>query len=88
MRRAAVWVGSSIAEGCGRSGDRELIHFLHVALGSAGELEFQLSLSGDLALLSDSDAAPLLTQTCDLNRMLAGLIKFLRTRTAQPPTAR
>jgi four helix bundle protein len=83
MRRAAVSIGSNIAEGCGRSGERELIHFLHVALGSASELEFQLLLSVDLALLSDSDAAPLLTRTSDLKRMLAGLIKSLRRRSSR-----
>jgi len=80
MRRAAVSIGSNIAEGCGRSGERELIHFLHIALGSASELEFQLVLSVDLALLPESEAAPLLTRTSDLKRMLAGLIKSLRRR--------
>jgi four helix bundle protein len=88
MRRAAVSIGSNIAEGCGRSGERELIHFLHIALGSASELEFQLLLSVDLALLSESDAAPLLTRTCDLKRMLAGLIKSLRKRIAHQATTR
>jgi four helix bundle protein len=83
MRRAAVSVGSNIAEGCGRSGPRELIHFLHVALGSASELEFQLLLSIDLALLGESDATPLLTQTRNLKRMLAGLIKSLHKRTVR-----
>jgi four helix bundle protein len=29
MRRAAVSIGSNIAEGCGRRGDKELIAFLH-----------------------------------------------------------
>ena len=80
MRRAAVSIGSNIAEGCGRSGERELIHFLHIALGSASELEFQLLVSVDLVLLSESEAAPLLTRTSDLKRMLAGLIKSLRRR--------
>ena len=80
MRRAAVSIGSNIAEGCGRSGERELIHFLHIALGSASELEFQLLVSVDLALLSESEAAPLLTRICDLKRMLAGLIKSLRRK--------
>jgi len=86
MRRAAVSVGSNISEGCGRSGPRELIHFLHVSLGSASELEFQLLLAVDLALLSATDAEPLLTRTTDLKRMLAGLIKSLQKRTARQPT--
>ena len=85
MRRAAVSVGSNIAEGCGRSGERELIHFLHMALGSATELEFQLLLAIDLTLLSESDAMLLLSRTRDLKRMLAGLIKSLRKRIARQP---
>jgi four helix bundle protein len=88
MRRAAVSISSNIAEGCGRSGIRELIHFLHVALGSASELECQLRLAVGLALLAGSEAAPLLTQTCDVKKMLAGLIKSLRKRTTHSPTPR
>jgi four helix bundle protein len=34
MRRAAVSI-PSIAEGAARKGDKELIHFLHIALGSS-----------------------------------------------------
>jgi len=83
MRRAAVSISSNIAEGCGRSGARELIHFLHIALGSASELESQLILAVDLTFLSDSEAEPLLIQARDLKKMLAGLIKFLRTRIAR-----
>jgi four helix bundle protein len=82
MRRAALSIGSNITEGCGRSGVRELIHFLHVALGSASELEFQLLLAVDLALLPDAAATPLLTSSRDLKRMLAGLIRALRRRPA------
>jgi four helix bundle protein len=40
MRRAAVSIGSNISEGCGRNGAKEFAHFLHMALGSASELEF------------------------------------------------
>jgi four helix bundle protein len=39
MRRASVSICSNIAEGCGRSGNREFRHFLKVAMGSACELE-------------------------------------------------
>lgn len=85
MRRAAVSISSNIAEGCGRSGVRELIHFLHVSLGSASELESQLRLAVGLGFLTGSEAAPLLSQTCDLKKMLAGLIKSLRKRINRSP---
>src|SRR4029453_8668187 len=45
MRSAAISIGSNICEGCGVSGDRAFIPFLHHALGSASELEFQCRVS-------------------------------------------
>jgi four helix bundle protein len=78
MRRAAVSIGSNIAEGCGRFGDRELAHFLQIALGSASELEFQTQLAGDLDFLTEEAATPLLHEISRAKRMLARLIKALR----------
>jgi four helix bundle protein len=48
IRRAAVSIPSNISEGYMR-GSKEYIQFLKIALGSAAELETQLSLSKDLA---------------------------------------
>ena len=80
MRRAAVSIGSNIAEGCGRGGDREFVHFLHVALGSASELEFQLRLATELGLLSDDISARLFVEICGAKKMLARLIKAVKRR--------
>lgn len=41
MRRAVVSIPSNIAEGSARKGDKELIQFLHIAIGSLSELETQ-----------------------------------------------
>jgi len=38
MRRASVSIASNIAEGAARNGDKELLQFLYIALGSAGEV--------------------------------------------------
>jgi len=42
MRRASSSIGMNIAEGCCRRGSAEMARFLQIAMGSAGELEYQL----------------------------------------------
>jgi len=85
MRRAAVSIGSNNAEGCGRTGDRELVRFLHIALGSASELEFQIQIAIDLDLLRADQAAPLGNEVVRMKRMLASLIKALRAASLNSP---
>jgi four helix bundle protein len=80
MRRAAVSVGSNICEGCGRHGDRELIHFLQIAYGSVSELQFQVTLAIDLCFLSAEHGSALLDEVTDTKKMLSRLIKTLRVR--------
>ncbi len=48
MRRAAVSVASNIAEGKGRSSDRELVQFLCHSRGSLFEIETQLEIGKTL----------------------------------------
>ena len=55
VRRAAVSVPSNIAEGSGRSTDKDFARFLSIAYGSALELESRLGLIDDMGL-ADSDA--------------------------------
>jgi len=44
IRRSAISVASNIAEGCGRSTNKQLLQFLQIAQGSLAELETQLLL--------------------------------------------
>jgi four helix bundle protein len=91
MRRAAVSVGSNIAEGCGREGDRALAHFLQIAMGSASELEFQLQLSVDLELVPPHVVLTSLQEVGHTKRMLGKLIASLRrsvARAERNPAAR
>jgi four helix bundle protein len=78
MRRAAVSVGSNIAEGCGRSGNRELMRFASIALGSATELEFQLRLARRLEYVDDVACDSVVAHTRSVQRMLTSLIVKLR----------
>ena len=82
MRRAAVSVGSNIAEGCGRRGNRELLQFLYIASGSASELAFQLQLASALGLEEKATIDATRTVLLSLQRMLNRLTQHLANRPA------
>jgi len=77
MRRAAVSICTNIAEGCGRRGDAEFRHFLDIAMGSGCELECELILSWDLALITEPVMNDLMAALIEIKRMLVGLIACL-----------
>ncbi len=74
-RRSAVSVPCNIAEGAARNSKKELIQFLHVALGSAAELETQLILAKRMGLLLDWRVLDRIEQ---VRKMLLGLLRFLK----------
>ena len=78
LRRAAVSVGSNIAEGCGRAIRADFSTFLDRALGSAGEIEFQLEICGRIGLAPKSLVAGTLETTRRVQRMLTRLIIRIR----------
>ena len=80
LRRASVSICANIAEGRGRYGDREFRRSLNVALGSATELECELLIAADLALLSATACQPLVDRVSEIRRMLNALIKRLSAR--------
>lgn len=76
-RRASASIPANIAEGCGRSGQKELVRFLNIAMGSASELEYHLLLAHDLSLLADPTYSGLTRDLVEVKRMLGGFIKTL-----------
>ena len=80
MRRAAVSIGSNIAEGCGRHRNGELLQFLYFASGSARELAFQLRLATDLGFGGVDDRQTVFDQVDHMQRMLNRLTSHLRSQ--------
>ena len=74
-RRCVISIPSNISEGAARSGKKEFIRFLYIALGSVSELETQILLSKDLGYPGDQDS--LLGQIDKIGKMISGLIKAL-----------
>lgn len=55
MRRCAVSIPSNIAEGASRSSKREFARYLEIAMGSAYELDTQLTISKELGYLCENN---------------------------------
>jgi four helix bundle protein len=75
MRRCAVSIPSNIAEGSARKGDKELIHFLHIALGSLSELETQYLIAVRLAFIEKKEDME--KQMIDVKKLLLGFRNYL-----------
>jgi len=75
IRRAAASIGANIAEGCGRKSDGEMARFLHIARGSAVELEYHLLLARDLEFLPAANFGFLQREVDEIQRMLTSLIQ-------------
>jgi four helix bundle protein len=78
IRRSSVSVPANIAEGCGRGSDADLARFLHIAAGSASELEYHLLLATRLDMLSALDHKRLTKEVTEVKRMLTSFIKKLK----------
>jgi four helix bundle protein len=78
IRRAAVSIPSNIAEGAGRSGQKEFSRFLSIALGSLAEVETQIVIAARLGFLQE--VSDLDKGLQEIRRMIIGLSKSLEPR--------
>ena len=75
MRRSVVSVPSNIAEGSARKGNKELIQFLHIAIGSLSELETQYLIAIRLEFIKKEEALEL--QIIEVKKLLIGFRNYL-----------
>jgi four helix bundle protein len=77
IRRSSVSISSNIAEGFERNTDKEFVHFLYIAKGSAGEVRSQLYLAMDLNYLGQELFSELVAEVSEISKLLSGFIKYL-----------
>ena len=74
LRRAVVSIPSNIAEGSGRSGNRDYGHFLSISRGSLYEVMTQIEIANDLGYVN-SDLTAIETLAEEISKMLTSMIK-------------
>ena len=78
MRRSAISIPSNIAEGSGRSSDKDFNRFLDISLGSSFELETQIIIAHKLDFLSENEFEELNNMVREEQMMITGLQKSLK----------
>ena len=75
MRRAVISIPSNIAEGYGRSSDKDYAHFLSISRGSTFELDTQIRAAIMLDYISEEQAKESLVLCEECTKILNTLIK-------------
>lgn len=80
LQRAAVSISSNISEGAAKPSDVEFAKFLDTALGSAFEVETQLTIANNVGYINNELFNKLLTALFEIEKQLNGLIHLLRSK--------
>jgi four helix bundle protein len=80
LRRAAVSVGSNIAEGFERNSAKDFAHFLVISRGSLAEIASQIMLARDLRYVTPEDCEKILEEIKDIHKMLNAFKKTLNEK--------
>ncbi len=85
IRRAAGSIMHNIAEGFDSGTDPEFIRFLKMARRSSSEVQSELYLALDCGYITAEEFQQAYGRTIDINKMINGLITYLRKTSADPP---
>lgn len=78
IKRSSISVMSNIAEGYGRSGNKEFIQFLYISNGSLSELKSQLYISLDFNLISNEELDNFLKDILKIENMIKSFIRKIK----------
>ena len=83
--RSAISIMANIAEGHGRRGDREFIHFLKIARGSCSETLSHMYIAKDMRMINETTFDDIHAQASKTGKRLSALIRHLRTSLKESP---
>lgn len=72
IKRSVISVPSNVAEGAGRSSDKDFLRFLDIANGSAFELETQIQLAYDLGFINENDLQNISDKLTEVQKLIYG----------------
>ena len=78
IRRAATSTPTNIAEGCGKSTQKDFAHFLEIAFASMQEVQYLSFLSFELKYLDELSYSTLASNIHEVKAMLMRLIQKVR----------
>ena len=78
LQRAAVSISSNIAEGSAKPTDADFAKFLDTSLGSAYEVETQLTIAHNIGYISDEIFSDLLNEVQSIEKQLTAFIRSIR----------
>jgi len=78
LRRASVSIPSNIAEGAARKGNKELLYFINVAIGSIAEIETQLLIAMRLKYMNEDNS--IFESATEVRKLLLGFRNYLNKK--------
>lgn len=79
ITRSSLSIPSNIAEGFGRTSDKEKHNFLNIARGSCAELHTQIYIASQIGYIEQNLSNHWVAEVKEISAMLSGLMKYLRT---------
>ena len=78
LQRATVSIGSNIAEGCAKPSDADFVKFLDTALGSAYEVETQMTIAHNVGCINEDIFNGMINEAQAIEKQLTALIRSIR----------